>query len=311
MQQDHATQPFDNEIDLRELFLVLWAGKKIVFAITSVSAIIAIVIALSIPNQYKATATIAPAQSGDSSMLGGMASQFGGLASLAGISIPSGDGGDAQIAIEVMQSWAFIQQFIQRNDLSVEVFAANGWNRGNNQLSIDSSLYDEKDRRWLRSPSASKTVAPTSWELYKAFSNRLSVSRDKATGMMTVSIEYYSPIVAQKWLGLYIDAINEHMRDRRLAQSNRNIDYLEKQINKTSLADMKEVFYQIIEEQIKSKMLAEASPEYAFVTVSPAMVPEEKSSPKRALICILATMLGGIASICIVLLTHYLKQPST
>jgi len=89
---------------------------------------------------------------------------------------------------------------------------------------------------------------------------------------------------------------------------NINIQYLEAQIEKTSIAEMREVFYTIIEEQIKSKMLAEASPEYAFVTVSPAMVPEEKSQPKRALICILGTLLGGMLSVLWVLVRHYTRS---
>ena len=71
------------------------------------------------------------------------------------------------------------------------------------------------------------------------------------------------------------------------------------------IAEMQEVFYTIIEEQIKGKMLAEASPEYAFVAVSPSMVPEEKSQPKRALICISGTLLGGMLSVLLVLVMHY------
>jgi uncharacterized protein involved in exopolysaccharide biosynthesis len=52
-------------------------------------------------------------------------------------------------------------------------------------------------------------------------------------------------------------------------------------------------------------MVAEASTEYAFVTVSPAMVPEEKSQPKRALICILGSLLGGMLAVLLVLVRHY------
>jgi LPS O-antigen subunit length determinant protein (WzzB/FepE family) len=69
------------------------------------------------------------------------------------------------------------------------------------------------------------------------------------------------------------------------------------------------VFYTIIEEQIKSQMLAEASPDYAFVAVSPSMVPEEKSQPKRALICILGTLLGGILSVLTVLVLRFARKP--
>ena len=71
---------------------------------------------------------------------------------------------------------------------------------------------------------------------------------------------------------------------------------------------MREVFYTIIEEQTKNKMVAEASPDYAFVAVSPSMIPEEKSKPSRALICVLGTLLGGMLGVVIVLIRHYVRS---
>ena len=293
----------DDEIDLRELFSVLWAGKKVIVAITGLFAAAAVVYALSIANEYKASIVIAPAQQ-EGGGLSGALGQLGGLASLAGVSLGGGGGSEAAVAQEIMQSWGFVEQFIVNNELEVEVFAAEGWNKTSNVLTIDSDLYDKDSNKWLIDEDG-QLRAPTSWELYEAFSKRLSVSEDKKSGLTSVSIEYFSPIVAKNWVDLYVAAINEHMRQRKLSQVNSNIEYLQAQIEKTSIAEMREVFYQIIEEQVKSKMLAEASPEYAFITVSPSMVPEEKSKPKRALMCILGTLLGGMLSVLYVLLRHY------
>ena len=304
-----TTHPVDDEIDLRELVSVLWAGKKIIISLTGAFAIVAAIAVLLIPNQYTATVVVSPAQSGNNSMLGAMASQFGGLASLAGIKVPAEEGGETEAAMEIMQSWSFIEAFIKTNNLAAETFAANGWDRETNKLSYDSSLYDSQRRQWVRKPPKGKTIEPTSWELYKEFSDHINISTDKNTGMISLSVEYYSPMLAKQWADLYISAINNYMRTRKLEQTNSNIEYLEAQIDKTAIAGMKEVFYQIIEEQIKNKMLAEASPEYAFVTVNPAMVPEEKSTPKRALICVLAVLLGAMVSIFVVLVRHYSKQP--
>ena len=310
MQHDmQTTQPQDDEIDLRELAAVLWAGKKLIVSLTALFAIIALIVVLQIPNQYKATAVVSPSQKGGASVLNTMASQFGGLATLAGIKVPSGEGDETEAAMEIMQSWSFIEEFIKTNNLAAEIFAADNWDRETNRLSYKSSLYDNQQKQWVRNPPAGKTIEPTSWELYEEFSDRLTVTTDKTTGMITIAIEYYSPVLAKQWLDTYITTINDYMRTRKLEQTNSNIEYLEAQIEKTAIAGMKEVFYQIIEEQIKNKMLAEASPEYAFVTVNPAMVPEEKSTPKRALICVLAVMLGGMLSVFAVLIRHYSKQP--
>ena len=306
MQNDtQAPQPYDDEIDLRELFSVLWAGKILIVAITAVFALVSVGYALSLANQYKASAVVSPAQSGGSS-LGAMAGQLGGLASLAGINIGSGESNETQEAMEIMQSWGFMEAFIQTHDLQVPIYAAIGWDKGSNSLKLNSDLYDATSERWLIEDNESgENRAPSSWELYEKFRERVAVSQDKKSGLINISVEYYSPQIAKQWVDLFIITINDYMRARKLEQVNRNIEYLTAQIDKTAIADMREVFYQLVEEQTKSKMLAEASPEYAFVTVSRAMVPEQKSQPKRALVCILGALLGGMLSVLWVLFRHY------
>ena len=306
MQNDtQAPQPYDDEIDLRELFSVLWAGKILIVAITAVFALVSVGYALSLANQYKASAVVSPADTGGSS-LGAMAGQLGGLASLAGINIGSGESNETQEAMEIMQSWGFMEAFIQTHDLQVPIYAAIGWDKGSNSLKLDNNLYDATSERWLIEDNESgENRAPSSWELYEKFRDRVAVSQDKKSGLINISVEYYSPQIAKQWVDLFIITINDYMRARKLEQVNRNIEYLTAQIDKTAIADMREVFYQLVEEQTKSKMLAEASPEYAFVTVSRAMVPEQKSQPKRALVCILGALLGGMLSVLGVLVRHY------
>ena len=303
MPEQHMTSQYDDEIDLRELFAVLWAGRIKIVAITAIFAIVSVIYALSIPNQYKATALLSSADSSGGGLSGALG-QLGGLASLAGVSLGGGESSEGQIAQEIMQSWSFIEGFVEDNNLAVGVYAADGWDKSSNELQINSGLYDVSKSQWLVEP-------PSSWSLFKAFSGILSVSEDKKSGLVSVSIEYYSPLIAKQWLDLYVAAINEHMQKREMAKVTRNIEYLQAQIKKTNIAEMQEVFYTIIEEQIKSKMLAEASPEYAFVAVSPSMVPEQKSQPKRALMCILGTLLGGMLSVLLVLVLHYGRKSAT
>ena len=300
---------YDDEIDLRELFGVLWGNKIKIIGITAVFAVVSVIYALSVPNQYKASALLAPAQQ-QSGGLSGALGQLGGLASLAGVSIGGGESSEAQVAQEIMKSWSFIEGFIADNDLAVEVYAAEGWSRESNQLKFDNDVYAVKTKTWLiENDNIGRVGPPTSWQLFEKFSEMLVVSEDKKSGLISISIEYYSPQIAKQWLDLYISSINKHMQARQVVKVSNNIEYLEAQIEKTSITEMQEVFYTIIEEQIKSQMLAEASPDYAFVAVSPSMVPEEKSQPKRALICILGTLLGGILSVLTVLVLHFARKP--
>jgi len=299
---------YDDEIDLRELFGVLWAESRKIIAITAVFAFVSVIYALSVPNQYKASALLAPAKS-DSSGLSGALNQLGGLASLAGVSVGGGESSEAHIAQEIMKSWSFIEGFIAENNIAVEVYAAEGWSRGSNELQINDDLYDAETKTWLvENDNTGEVGPPSSWNLFEAFSERLEVSEDKKKGLVSVSIEYYSPQISKQWLDMYVAAINEHMQQRQMAKVINNINYLQAQIEKTSIAEMREVFYTIIEEQTKNKMLAEASPDYVFVAVRPSMVPEVKSQPQRALIFILGTLLGGMLSVFLVLVMHYARK---
>ena len=63
----------------------------------------------------------------------------------------------------------------------------------------------------------------------------------------------------------------------------------------------------MIEEQAKVIMLAEVREEYVFKTIDPAIIPELKFKPKRALVCLLITFLGGVLSVLIVLVRYFTR----
>lgn len=304
MQQHQGMVNYQDEIDLKELFSVLWLGRWLIFAISFSICLLTLIYALLTPNQYQATVILAPAQQSSGSISSALG-QLGGLASLAGIDFGGGDGGDKQIALEVMQSRSFMQQFIQQSGILIELIAAKGWDSDSKRLIIDRDIYDPQTRQWVRAAPSGRQVTPSLWEAYEVFSEILAVSEDKKTGLVSVSIEFFSPYQAKQWLENYILAINLYLQQRKLRQLAKNIDYLQQQIATTSVAEMREIFFTLIEEQIKSKMLVEASPDYAFTTVSEAMLPEEKSQPKRALMVILGGLLGLILSIGLVLCRYY------
>jgi len=293
-----------DEIDLKELFLALWLGRRLVIITTTLFAVCAIIFALQTPNQYQSTAVLAPAQQ-DSGGLSSTLSQLGGLASLAGVNLGDGNSSEAQIAQEIMQSRGFIEQFIQQADISVEIMAAKDWDADSNQLVIDEDIYDSVLQQWTREPPRGRKAEPSLWEVYEKFSEMLAVSQDKKTSLVVVSLEYLSPYLAKQWLDQYVMAVNLYVQQRKIARIKKNIQYLEQQIEITSVAEMRKIFFTLIEEQVKNQMLVEASPEYAFVTVSEAMVAEERSQPKRKLMVILGTLLGLMLSILLALLKFY------
>lgn len=304
-----AQQSHDDEIDLKELFVALWKGKWIIVATTFVFAVGAVLFAISQPNTYKADTLLAPAESSGQGGLAKMAGQLGGLAALAGVNLGGGESSQTDLAVQVMKSRQFVDHFIQKHDLLVPIMAVKEWDSNTNTLVLNDKAYDESTGKWLREPKGLRGAEPTAQEAYDVFiENMFSVSQDKESGLYTVSIEYFSPFLAQQWTTWLVEDINKVMRERVIAESTQNLDYLAEQLNKTSVAEMQSAFYQIVEEQTKSLMLAEVQEEFIFKVVDPAVVPELKAGPKRALICVLGTLLGGMLGVAIVLVRFAFRK---
>ncbi|MEZ9198506.1 Wzz/FepE/Etk N-terminal domain-containing protein [Shewanella sp. 10N.286.54.B9] len=298
----------DDEIDLRELFSVIWQEKWLIIAITAVFAIGSVIFALSQPNTYKSEALLAPASEEQGGGLSALAGQFGGLASMAGINLGGGSVDSSQMAIEVMRSRQFASQYIKKHKILPDLMAVERWNQVDNSLTYDTELYDADSNKWVREVKAPFKPEPSMQEAYKEFIKAVSVSSAKDTGMVTVSVEHLSPAIAQQWVSWLIEDINKVMKERDVTEANRSSEFLETQIAKTNVADIRTILYQLIEEQTKTIMFAEVRDEYVFKTIDPALVPEEKAGPKRALICVLGTMLGGILAVMIVLIRHFVRK---
>ncbi|WP_221074101.1 Wzz/FepE/Etk N-terminal domain-containing protein [Agarivorans aestuarii] len=300
-------QAAEDEIDLRELFAVIWRGKWLIIACTAVFAIGAVIFAINQPNIYRANALLA-ASNQESNKLSGMASQFGGLASLAGINLNAGGGTDqTTLAIEVLKSRQFFKEFLDKYQIKADLMAAQDWNPVSGELSYNPEVYDAQANLWKREVKAPKQAEPSMQESHKVFAKVLSVTTNKETGLVTIAAEHISPKVAQQWVNWLVKDINQVMQQRSQQETLANINYLKEQLEKTSVAQMQTVFYQLIEEQTKTLMLAEANDDFVFKIVDPAVVAEQKVKPKRALICMLGTLLGGMLGVMIVLVRHFAK----
>ncbi|KAA8981920.1 Wzz/FepE/Etk N-terminal domain-containing protein [Halospina sp. K52047b] len=297
-QNQEQPQNPDDQIDLLDLFLALWAGKWLIVTMTLVFAVGSVAYALSLPNIYTAEALLSPANSEQSTQV---PAQLGSLASLAGVNIGGGSSNEAVLAMEVLKSRAFISDFIRRHDLEVPLMATDGWNSEDGEWVINPEVYNAKTQTWLKDEEG-KSLEPTDWDLVKAFrGNHFSLSQSSENGMITLSIKSQSPKAAQQWVTWLVEDINEHIREQDVREANKRIDYLRNKLEETSITGMQKVFYQLIESETRTVMLASASDEYVFETIDPAVVPEEKSEPARALICVIITVLGGMLGVFTVL----------
>jgi capsular polysaccharide biosynthesis protein len=190
----------------------------------------------------------------------------------------------------------------------VPLMGTDGWSNQRQEWIYNLDAYDPGTSEW-NTDEDGKSLEPTNWDLVRKFKEvHLSVSENKENGMVTVSVISESPIAAKRWTDWLVKDINEHMRTQDVEEAEASIEYLRTKLNETNIAGMQQVFYQLIESETRTVMLAHAQKEYVFKTVDPAVVPQEKSEPKRALIAVVATMLGGMLSVFVVFIRALLRS---
>ncbi|MFM2482037.1 Wzz/FepE/Etk N-terminal domain-containing protein [Celerinatantimonas sp. YJH-8] len=302
-------QNSDDEIDLRELFSVIWQGKWWIILSAIIFGIIGGIYAVEQPNIYESSVLIAPAENNNTtSIMANLASQYSGLASLAGINLGNSVAGKGVYDLQVLQSRKFIGDFINRHHLKPLLMATKGWDKKTEKFEYNTKLYNPQTKQWLIDDDG-KSLEPSYFKSVNYFIKKiLDIEINEKIRMATISIQFYSPTVAQQWATWLVDDLNEDRREQDMTEAQNNMKYLEQQLHQTSLADNRTMLYQLIEQQTKTLMLAKVRKEYSFRTVDPALVAERHVKPKRSLFVIVAFALGGLLGIIFVVYLKFIKN---
>ena len=302
LSQENTT--YDDEIDLKELFSVLWKAKILIIVITSFFALSSVLYALSLTNFYKSEAILSVA--GESNALGAL-SGMGGLASMAGITLPSSGEDKSEIAIKTIQSRAFLKHLITFKNVLPSIMATKSYDFQSKKIQFDPKIYNENNGVWVRKPSKNQQSKPSYLEAYKTYLAQVLINKGKLTNLITISVEHISPIFAKELLELIINEANELLRNKDLRDSSAAIAFLNTEIPKSSLITMKDAINTLVQSQLETQMMAKVNKEYILKVIEPPFIPEEKSKPFRALICILGILLGGMLALVWVLMRHYIS----
>lgn len=249
-------------------------------------AVITAGVALWMRPVYRAEVTMLPASLPDTGAggLSGIAGQLGGLASLAGV----GGGGKTtkDQALAILRSRVLIGQFVTDRKLMPVLFEKQ---------------WDAVHQRWKSDDVAKQ---PTAGDAYKAITdNILSVSDDVKTGLVTLRVDWYDRNVAADWANDLVKRTNEAMRSRAVHDADESLKYLTAQLGNTDGLELRAAIVRLIEAQMKSRMIAIVTEEYAFRVLDPAVAPDlnKRLKPKRTLMVLFGALVGAILGLFVTL----------
>ncbi len=315
-----ASNKKDNEISLVDLFAVLWQRKMLIIITTFCAAVLAVVISILslvlppeksfMPNLYtpKAQMLITEDSSGGAaSMLGSL----GGLASLAGVNVPSTSSNSALAGYLV-------------NSNTIQDAVINKFN-----------FIEE----W-------KIKKHPITESRKALKKVLRSSYDEETGIFTVSFEDKNPILAQSVVNYVVDLLEQRFTElgvdknklqkqnleENIANTYAQMLDLQKQVRDIELSvsnihspnsapsiitdttmvkmelTVQEEIYKNLKSQYELLKVTMSSEQPVFQILEYAEVPDKKSGPSRAKLCIIITFAGGFLSIFLALFLNAISN---
>lgn len=299
------------DINLKELINVLWSGKITIIIITFLFAVFSVFYALSLPNKYTSATLLKVNNSGQNSSFSNIASQYGGLASITGISLPSSGSDKADYVMSSIKSREFIKHLISFNGIKENLIAAKSFNPETQQILFNDKFYDSVNKKWIREPKKDRKTIPSHLEVHKMLKKSLFISQNKETGFILMNFEHISPIFAAEFLELIVTEINKVGKTKDLKEADEAMVYLNEQAINTDNTDLLRSITNLIEVQMKTKMLANIREEYLVEYIDAPFVPERKTSPTRSILCILITIFGGFISSLWVLSRHYIFNKNT
>jgi uncharacterized protein involved in exopolysaccharide biosynthesis len=268
-----AVEPHRGDLSLIAMWRFLVRHIVILASFVVIFSMLAALLAFSLKPMYRAEVVVWPADS--SSGLGGLTSQLGGLASLAGINLGGGGGKKSDEALEFLRSRNFTAAFIERHALMPVLFAKK---------------WDSSRGRWREGVDI-----PTIAEGVARFSKRVrQISEDRRTGVVTMSIVWGDRVAAAQWANWLISEADQALRDRAISEQSRSIDYLKAEAERTPSVEIGNAISKLMETELKNAMVARTRDAYSFKVIDPALVRDQKDydSPNRPLIVFLGAGFG-------------------
>jgi uncharacterized protein involved in exopolysaccharide biosynthesis len=238
---------------------------------------------------YRGSAILAPAHSEKNALgsgLGAALGSVGGVAALAGIGLSS-DASATDEAIAVLRSQQLTERFIRENNLMPELFP---------------SLWDASSGRWKEGIKKIPTLARG----FRVFDGARKIERDLKTGLITLRIDWQDRVKAADWTNRYVQLLNDEMRARAISDAEASLGYLQKEFANTVDVSTREAISKLIESQVKQKMLAHVTQEYALRVIDKAEVADADSPvrPIKILYIFLGLVFGAILGIIVALMLY-------
>jgi hypothetical protein len=298
----------DDEIDLRELFVELWRGKWLILFISCVSLALASFYLNGAVRKHTVSMTFKPVLEESS---GPNLAGLGGLASLAGVSLPQSGSGDFATYRTLLRSQEVAERVIATTELLPEIFK-NEWDAQNAQFREPSRGVLRQSLSGLKSvltgDEKGDYIAPNPQRLSIFVEDTFALTLDKETGFLTVSSESDDPELIVALIIAATEATDELMKERYIINAEQTLQFYQSKILTSRSREHREALAKLISAEDQKLMLTSEGRHFVAEPLTRATISMAPTSPKSVLVLALALMLGGCVGAAFVLIRSAVRN---
>ena len=259
------------------------------------------------PEKYSSSVILKTNDSSTSSSMNSLVSQYGGLASMAGISLPDQGSNKADFAIEKIKSKSFLKLLLQDEEVRKKLYAVKSYDKNKKEVIYNKNLYNKENGGWNKDKFKLNGF-PDYLQIHREIIEKdLSIFQDKKTQFIEITFLHSSPIFAKTFLELVVNKLNETSKITDLEKANHSLDYLQNQLLVINETDIRDSINGLIIVQLNKKMLANVEKDYILTTIDPSFIPDKPKLPNKPVILIICIMLGFITGSIIALIKNTKK----
>lgn len=279
----------DGQIDLSRLLHPLITRWHYGVLIVFVSTTLFFGLSYLVQEKFESSALLLPSKISEDGA-DSLTQRYGGIASIAGLSIPSDDNvSETDITLAVLGSRAFINSVIEENKFAPYLLASAYYSKQDG-LIFDTRLYDVTTEKWLENDEF--PIPPSRELLFDTFSEDLTITKDADTGLIGINFRHISPSFSSRVIEVLVEELNHSRRTQEIEETNSAVKYLKEKIDDNAIAELDQVFYELIQGQVQKRMLAEVKPDYALKYLDPPWVSDKPVSPSRLVFSGIGFILG-------------------
>jgi len=253
---------------------ILYTQRYIIAVVMCAFLALAVAAHFIIPEQYEGDVVMV-ATPADNSLQTSMNGALAG-AGLGFLADSSGTGDQKAVAMATLQSRAFLQDFIQGQNLMPTLFA---------------SEWDGRDNKWKTSKP------PTLEEGYNKLFSAITLDAPQTQPIVMLRVRWTDAKVASMIANSLVRRLNSQFQAKAIDEAQRKIGSLTESYPQTSIAEVRTSIANLIQEQIRQRLIAQSRDQYAMTVIDPAEPSKKKVSPGLIILLPVGLILGLVFGI--------------